>query len=216
MKLLESINKLCGMGVFITFIGVFISFFSYPKFHILNKTFNTPTIMFMLCLIFFTSLIILKPILKNKSPLKLSYSSKTSHRILVSFMLLSIIVGGYFTVYLPARSTLLTEFNIQEKSLAEFEAKEGMNLYFAIDTNIQYQSDINLLITIEGKEFSAITRTTIRLIDHKSPSRQSVKKNNIVFTDIKIPLDGTYNIKIEKESGSAEISDIANIRVYGK
>lgn len=209
------VNNIFGMIMLISFVGIFISLFVFQHVRIGLHVFNIPLLLFLLILIVSFINIVLKPFLKEKDKSKTNSLSGIKYWLTIGLFILIISIVGYFGLYLPLQSVYLTEFNFQDTNSVKINAKEGMQIYFEIDSETNTNDGTELEIILNGNLFSASVNTLIgeKTISDKLEGKTTITVNKLVFVKEKIPADAEYLITVKKISGDVIIT---NIRVYAQ
>lgn len=210
MKLLEIINRIFGLLLIASFFGVFLSILLLPRFSIENHNFSTPGILFLVLFFSFFIMFTLKPFLKEKSALKLSFNFGTFYYVILVFLLIFLLIFSYFILYLPMKSNLLIQSGFNEKIPLIIGSNSNAQLYFEFDIYGYTLEGTNLEIIINGpNNWTDLKNFTVGKKSQKATKTVEITSGTslVIFPD-KLPFEGQYFINFKILNNKSNIKEV--------
>lgn len=212
-KILFIVNQFFGFLVLLIFLIILPVVFIFPRFVVQGHNFNTLPI--LATLLFFSILImfILKPVLKDRSPLKTQYSGGPGFWLVTLFITAFVSVFGYLSIYIPISSQFLGEIDLKMQNSIQIYAKNNQEIYFEFDTGSYTTNGTQIEVIITGlNDWSADKIYTIAKKDGGN-NRGATMSTITIFGMAKIPVDGKYNIIFNQLDNHVQIK---KIRIFEK
>ncbi|MCX6741126.1 MAG: hypothetical protein NTY61_01885 [Candidatus Parcubacteria bacterium] len=207
------INRFFGILILLIFIGIFPIILIFPRFIIQGHTFNSLPILVTLLFFSFLAMFILKPFLKDKSPLKTQYSAGLGFWVVTLFITAFVLLFGYFSICIPMSSQFLGEIDLRTQSTIQINAKNSKEIYFEFDTGSYTANGTQIKVIITGpNNWSANKTYTIAKKDGSS-NRGTTISTITIFGMAKIPADGEYNIVFNQLDNQIQIKEV---RIFEK